>query len=104
MTDNNISIIALQETKSPQSKRETRKNYTWYFSGNGENRCNHGVGTVIRNDLAKHIEDIEPIDERLMYITLASTLPINIVVTYMPTFIENTEIKFNRAVKIKVKS
>jgi exonuclease III len=93
MTENNISIVALQETKSPQSKRETRKNYTWCFSGNGENRCNHGVGIVIRSDLAKHIEDIEPINERLMYITPASTLPISIIVTYMPTSTENAEIK-----------
>jgi len=93
MKENNISIVALQETKSPQSKRETRKDYTWYFSGNGENRCNHGVGLVIRNDLAKHIEDIEPINDRLMYITIASTLPINIIVAYMPTSIENAYTK-----------
>ena len=93
MKDNNIGIVALQETKSPHSKRETRKDYTWYFSGNGENKCNHGVGIVIRNDLAKHITDIEPINERLMYITLASTLPINIIVTYMPTSIHSTDEK-----------
>ena len=37
--------------------------------------------------------DIEPINERLMYITLASTLPINIIVTYMPTSIHSTEEK-----------
>ena len=32
MKSNNISILALQETKSPHSKRETRKDYVWYFS------------------------------------------------------------------------
>ena len=91
MKDNNISIVALQETKSPHSKRETRKDYTWYLSGNGEHKCNHGVGIVIRNDLANHITDIEPTNERLMYITLASTLPINILVAYMLTSIHSSE-------------
>ena len=57
------------------------------------NKCNHGVGIVIRNDLAKHITDIEPTNERLMYITLASTLPINIIVAYMPTSIHSSEEK-----------
>ena len=93
MESKNISILALQETKSPHSKRETRKDYTWYFSGNGKEKCHHGVGLVIRSDLAKHIEDIEPINERLMYMTIDGTIPINIIVAYMPTSIENTETK-----------
>ena len=93
MKDNNIGILAIQETKSAQNKRENRKDYTWYFSGNDENRCHHGVGFVVRNDLAKHIKDIEPINERLMYITLDSTLPINIINTYMPTSVEEYSIK-----------
>ena len=93
MTDNNISILALQETKSPHSKREIRKNCTWNFSGNEQNRCHHGVGVVVRNDLVKYIEDIEPINERLMYITFASSLPITLIITYMPTSIDNTENK-----------
>ena len=46
-----------------------------------------------QNDLAKHIEDIEPINERLLYITIDGTIPINTIVAYMPTSIETTEIK-----------
>ena len=46
-----------------------------------------------KNDLAKHIEDIEPINERLMYITIDGTIPINIIVAYMPTSVETSEIK-----------
>ena len=93
MKKQDISILALQETKSGHSKRETRKDYTWYFSGNGEERCHHGVGLVIRKDIAKHIEDIEPINDRLMYITIDGTIQINIIVAYMPTAIDPTEIK-----------
>ena len=93
MKSNNISILALQETKSPHNKRETRKDYVWYFSGNGQDKCHHGVGLVRRKDLAKHIEGIEPINERLMYITLDGTIQTNIIVTYMPTSIDPTEIK-----------
>ena len=74
MKNQNISILALQETKSAHSKRETRKDYIWYFSGNGQDKCHHGVGLVIRKDLAKHIEDIEPINDRIMYITIDGTI------------------------------
>jgi exonuclease III len=89
MTENSISIVGLQETKPPHIKRETIKDYTLYFSGHGSGRCQHGVGFVIRNDLAKHIEDIEPI----MYIIIAGTLPTHIIVTHMPTSIEPAETK-----------
>ena len=85
MKDNKIDILLLQETKSPQNKREIRKEHTWYFSGNDKDRCHHGVGIVVRNEFCKHILDIEPINERLMYITLDSTMPISIINTYMPT-------------------
>ena len=95
MKSKNIGILALQETKSPHSKRETRKDYIWYFSGNGENKCHHGVGLVIRKDIAKHIEDIEPINERIMYITIDGTMKINIIVAYMPTSIDPIEEKKN---------
>jgi len=93
MNDNRIDILLLQETKSSQNKREIRKEHTWYFSGNDKDKCHHGVGIVIRSDLNKHIIDIEPINERLMYITLDSTMPISIINTYMPTSVEDVENK-----------
>jgi exonuclease III len=92
-TADNISILALQETKSPHSKRGTTKDYIWYFSGNGQDKCHHGVGIVIRKDAAKHIEDIEPSSERLMYITIDGVIPINITVTYVPIAINPIDIK-----------
>ena len=93
MKDNKIDILLLQETKSPQNKREIIKEHTWYFSGNDKDRCHHGVGIVINNNLSKRIEDIEPINDRLMYITLAGVLPLNLIVTYMPTSIHSPDEK-----------
>ena len=93
MTENSISIVGLQEARSPHSKRETRKAYTLHFSGNGLDKCQHGVGIVIRSDLAKHIEDTELRNERLTYIMIAGTLPTQIIGTYMPTCIDPTETK-----------
>ena len=93
MKENKVDILVLQETKSPQNKRETRKDYTWYFSGNGSNKCEHGVAIIVKNQLTRHIIDIEPINERLMYITLDSTLPINIINTYIPTSVASADDK-----------
>ena len=42
------------------------------------------VGIVIDNRLVKHIEDIEPISDRLIRITLKEILPITIIGTYLP--------------------
>ena len=93
MTDNKIDILALQETKCSENKRENRKDHTWYFRGHGEDKCEQGVGIIINNKLAKHIEDIEPINERIMYITIGGTLPINIIVVYMPTAVHQSDEK-----------
>ena len=93
MKEHQIDILMPQETKSPQNKREIRKDHTWYFSGNDSNRRHHGVAFVVKNSLSKHIVDIEPINERLMYLILDSTLPIHFINTYMPTSVENSDIK-----------
>ena len=55
------------------------------FSGDGGRKeYTAGVGIVIHNSFLQYIEDIEPSDDRLMYITLGGTMPITITVTYMP--------------------
>ena len=33
--ENKIRIAGIQETKADENSRETRKGYTWYFSGEG---------------------------------------------------------------------
>ena len=93
MKENKVDILVLHETKSPQNKRETRKDHTWYFSGNGSNKCDHGVAIIVKNQLTKHILDIEPINERLMYIILDSTLPTKIINTHIPTSVASADDK-----------
>ena len=35
MSEKQIHILCLQETRNNQNSRETMKNYTWFFSGAG---------------------------------------------------------------------
>ena len=60
-------------------------NYTWVFSGEG-GRKEHtaGVGMVISNKFMQYIEDIVPINDRLMYFTIRGIIECNIICTYMP--------------------
>ena len=75
----------MTETRNKQNSRESRQQYTWFFSGEGgRNEYTAGVGIVIDNEYLQHIDDIEPITDRLMYITLKGAITITIVVAYMP--------------------
>ncbi len=94
MKKNGIMIAGIQETRSNINSRETRKEYTWFFSGEGgREKYTAGVGLVIGNKFLQFIEDIEPIDDRLMYITLKCAIEITIVITYMPAADRPTEEK-----------
>ena len=74
-----------------------KKNYTFYFSGNPENKnaagdvhhyTHAGVGIVINNELLNYIKEIEPINDRIMSITLGYTVPITIICNYSRTATE----------------
>ena len=88
MKENNIVIAVIQETRIKHNTREARKNYTWYFSGEQgrqqKDGYTAGVGIVISNKQTQHIKDIEPISDRLMYITLKGNLQITIINTHIP--------------------
>ena len=81
MKTNDVVIALIQETRNELNTRESRKEYTWYFSG--ENPINKeytaGLAIVIRNDHVKHLEDIVPINDRIMYCILKATMPITII-------------------------
>ena len=47
-------------------------------------RLTAGVGVVINNKFMQYVEDIEPNNDRLMYITLRGTIKIHIIITYQP--------------------
>ena len=85
MKKRDIMILGLQETHCKQNTRETRKQYTWFFSGEGGRpEWTAGVAYVINNKFMQYIADIEPIDDRLIYITLRGSLSTTIINTYMP--------------------
>ena len=78
MTNNNVKIAGIQETHIDPNPRESRKEYTWYFSGeSGFTEYTQGVAIVIHSSLAQYILDIlvEPVTDRLITITLNSQLP-----------------------------
>ena len=89
MTKNKIEMAGIQETYQGENKQIKRDKYTWYYSGNKQENCRHGVAFVIRNELINYIQDIIPINEKLMVIKLKGTMPITIIVCYAPT--ANTE-------------
>ena len=64
-----------------------------YFSGDETKKdkdgkihevTQQGVGICINNELLNHIIEIEPINERLMYITIGHALPITFICNYTP--------------------
>ena len=94
MKEKDIDILTLTETRNNQNSKESRKQYTWFFSGEGgREEYTAGVGIVINNKLIQYLEDAEPITDRLAYITLRGPLNINIAVTYTPTADRPTEEK-----------
>ena len=50
MEKRNIKILTLQETRVGQNTRETRKDYTWFFSGEGGRKeYTAGVAIIVHN-------------------------------------------------------
>ena len=66
--------------------KKTKKKYTWYFSG-GDTKGYHfaGVAIVIHNKWNNIIADVQPINERIITITLNNAIPITIIGAYAPT-------------------
>ena len=81
-----IDFAVITETHINTNHVEIRKEFTWYFSG-GDTKEHHfaGVAIVIRNKWKNSVEDIQPINERIIYITLSHTIPITIIGAYAPT-------------------
>jgi exonuclease III len=88
MKENDIMILALQETRINTNSKEARGSYTWYLSGEGGKTKNQtytaGVGFVIDNKYIKYIEDVIPHTERFIQLKLKGTCNINLINVYMP--------------------
>ncbi|KMQ89731.1 craniofacial development protein 2-like protein [Lasius niger] len=63
ISDYNIDILAVQETRWTEKVSETRK-HTILCNGN-ENRHELGVAFIVNNRMKENILDFRPIDERL---------------------------------------
>ena len=68
--ENEIMVLALQETRIEQNQKEARGAYTWYMSGETKQKeignYTAGVGFVIDNNFAKYVEDIIPHTDRII--------------------------------------
>lgn len=86
MKQEHVKIVCLRETRAKQNTRETKKDYTWFFGGErGRPEYTAGVAIVVHNSYLQDIEDIEPINCRVMYITLRGAMPTTIISAYLPT-------------------
>ena len=85
LTRTKTDCAGVQETYIGANKQTTNQNYTWYYSGNKQEHCRHGVAFVIRNELKNYIKDIIPINERIMVVKFEGTIDMNIVIAYSPT-------------------
>ena len=101
MKAKSIKILALQETKINLNAKEQRTHYTFFFSGdttnlkqNGDiNDYTHaGVAIVISNELLNYIQDINPINDRIMTITLGYVKPLTIICNYSYPATKNHDI------------
>ena len=104
MTSSKTKILLVQETHTNLNARESRSKYTWFFSGSPHTQSEHtnaGVAIVVNNELLNYIQDIEPISDRLMYVTLGYTMPITLINVYMPTAAYETQAKENQYKQLK---
>ena len=81
-----IDLAVITETHINTNHIEIRKSFTWYFSG-GDTKEHHfaGVYVIVSNKWKNATEDIQPISERIMYVTLKHIIPITIIGAYAPT-------------------
>ena len=81
MKQKDISIAMIQETRIGTNSRESRNEYTWFFSGEKQHQNNYiaGVGIVVKNSILKHLIDIEPVSDRVMWATWRGTINITTI-------------------------
>ena len=88
MYNSGVKVMAVQETHIPTSHQEVRKHYTWYFSGastDPQKAIHTGVAIVVANDFRNYVKDVEPINDRIMAVTLRGPIPVKIYSVYAPT-------------------
>ena len=86
--ENEIMVLALQETRIEQNQKEARGAYTWYMSGETKqkeiDKYIAGVGFVIDNNFANYVEDVIPHTDRIIQLKLKGPCNINVFSIYLP--------------------
>ena len=78
-----MRFYAYKKQETTRTAERLGKTHTWFFSGEGGRKeYTVGVGMIISNKFMQYIEDIEPINDRLMYAILRGTVECNIICTY----------------------
>ena len=89
MKKHDIFIASIQETKIEHNQKEVRSQYTWFFSGEqrtcAEGRFEAGVAIVIANKIMNMVQDVQPVSDRIMRMTLSYATPITVISVYAPT-------------------
>ena len=76
-----MDIAIITERHINTNHTEIRNGYTWYFSGGDTKEHNFaGVGIIINNKWANIIEDIQPINDRIMTLTFRFSPPVKFLV------------------------
>ena len=83
MKDEGINILMLQEAHIETSHRETRKDTTWYFSGE-EGHVNAGVAMVIDNDYKQYVRAVKPVNPRIMSMETKGKPGLMLISAYAP--------------------
>ena len=65
MKQKQIKILGLQETRIGTNTKLTRKEFTWFFSGEikWQDNFTAGVGFIISNEFVQYITDLEPVSD-----------------------------------------
>lgn len=80
MKTDNIKTLCLHGGHT----RERRKGCTWFFSGDGgQLEQTAGVAIIVYSTFLQYVEHIEPINDRVMSITLKRTMPTTIISAHL---------------------
>ena len=103
-----IDVVMVQETRINNTAKEEKQKQMWFFStstdfkdvkqvekkraaGGRATRAewkqaleNHGVGALVTNKLVKDIEEVEPVNGRLMKVVMDSTPRLHVINGYAP--------------------
>eukprot|EP00975_Prorocentrum_lima_P046745 9771824-Prorocentrum_lima.AAC.1 len=81
--------MGLQETQQQYNTRESIQGYMFFYSSTprkfAHGRFTTGVALVINNEWYSALEDIEPVNDRILRASFRGAVLITVIVVYAPT-------------------